>query len=207
MAGWVYDARARRYRDPDTGRFISSNRILEARDGFRESQRGGVETATTALVERGASLTQWQTEMRELIKTAFIDEYLLGRGGRNAMTQRDWGIIGRMLRDQYAFLRNFASDLSEGELSPAQARMRARMYIEASTQAYERGRAEAHGLPRLPQYPADGNTQCRANCKCHLEYDEKEAHWEVYWVMSAAEHCPDCIDLEGEWAPLVVPKG
>jgi hypothetical protein len=85
-------------------------------------------------------------------------------------------------------------------------RTRARMYINGSTRAFERAKSDSLGLPELRQYPGDGRTICRTNCQCHLSYAEREDHWEVTWVLGEAEHCPDCVTLSEQWAPLVVPK-
>lgn len=202
---YSWDTRASRYRGPD-GRFVPKSEVLKARDSFVERSIPAIDGLSNSLSSRSLSLSEWQVAMRREIKDAFIGEYLLGRGGQNAMTQRDWGIVGRALRDQYAFLRGFAEDVASGEMSPAQVRIRARMYAEASTWAYERARAEAHGLPNLPQYPADGNTRCLANCACHLEYEEQETSWDVYWLLGVAEHCVDCIGLNSSWDPLTVEK-
>jgi hypothetical protein len=158
------------------------------------------------LLSHNIDLQQWVLEMRRQTKTAYINEYLLARGGRGNMTQRDWGRLGGLLKRQYEYIQNFARDIDAGKASGGQIRTRARMYVNGATQAFERAKAESQGLPRLPQYPGDGQTQCRSNCQCGLHYEETDTHWNVFWRLGVAEHCPDCVRLAEEWKPLVVQK-
>jgi hypothetical protein len=146
--------------------------------------------------------------MRRQTKTAYINEYLLARGGRHNMVQSDWGRLGGLLKRQYEYINNFARDIDAGKVSggqirtrarmyvngaSGQIRTRARMYVNGATQAFERAKAESHGLPRLSQYPGDGQTVCRSNCQCGLHYVEHDDRWDVFWRLGVAEHCPDCI--------------
>ena len=86
------------------------------------------------------------------VSNIFSSQYLLAKGGRNAMFQADLDAIGEMLRTQYTFLQNFAEDVRAGELSQAQIAARSELYLDSSTQSHERGKAGRHGLV-LPQYP------------------------------------------------------
>ena len=52
--------------------------------------------------------------------TSFSSEYLLAKGGRNAMFQADLDAIQEMLTTQYTFLQNFAEKVRVGEYSQAQ---------------------------------------------------------------------------------------
>lgn len=205
---WLWDQRTKRYRSTDTGRFISAKQAISYRDQYTDTKIDSVGGLTDKLINRTVSLPEWESAMREEIKQTYIAEYLWGRGGRNNMTQRDWGILGQELREQYAYLSRFADQLAAGEITEAQARLRAKLYIEGSTQMFERAKSEGRGMRPLPQYPGDGNTQCLTNCRCHLEYEEEPNAWLVTWVIDPqAEHCPDCERLTEEWAPLVWAKG
>ena len=48
--------------------------------------------------------------------------------------------------------------------------------------------AQFSHLPLLTNSPGDGQTQCRGNCQCILEYTEQG----IYWRLFPAEHYPDC---------------
>ena len=101
--------------------------------------------------------------MRLAIKNEHLAQYMVGRGGKAQMTPRDYGIIGAILKEQYRYLDGFAADLAAGKLTPAQAIARARLYILNAQQSFWRGRSQAPGLPRLPPYPAAGDTECLVN--------------------------------------------
>jgi len=174
-----------------------TNRVIEA---------GGTDGLVADLFARRIDHQQWTLQARQQIKDQFIAQYLLGRGGRAAMTQADWGRLGAMLKTQYGFLQRFEQDLIDGKLSEAQAKMRLRMYLKAATQAHERALAIAKGIPPLPAYPGDGKTICRANCQCHWSCEQTEDEWLCTWTLGAAEHCPDCLDNAAKWNPLRVPK-
>lgn len=107
----------------------------------------------------------------------------------------EFGRVGQTLREQYAFLNKFAADIAAGRVSEAQALARIKMYGNACQQSYWAEYAErstglinwkispAENCPNclsnmagspytketLPNYPGDGSTQCKANCKCYLE--------------------------------------
>ena len=149
---------------------------------------------------------QWTLEARQEIKKTFIAQYVYAHGGPQSMAQADWGRLGSMIKGQYNYLRGFEQDLIDGKLSEAQAKARLRMYTKASRQAFEQGRAYAQGVPRLPAYPGDGNTQCLSNCACHWDLDEQPSEWLATWTLGAAEHCPDCLENASKWAPYRMPK-
>ena len=205
--GWVWEARAKRYRNRETGRFVGQEELRRLRDEYVDRLTERSDRLSERLFADEISVQRWTREMRELVKDAFAGQYMAARGGRNAMTQSDWGRVGRMVRDQYAWLQGFAEDLQAGKLTEGQARARAGLYMAASTQAFERGKQTSYGMPALPQYPGDGNTECRVNCKCHWQIRELKDRWEATWAMSLlAEHCDDCIVNAATWAPLVFMK-
>ena len=118
-----------------------------------------------------------------------------------------------MLRDQYHHLDGFAADIAAGRLSEAQIRARARMYVDAGHLAFERGRAEAFGMPTLPAYPGDGQTACLTRCWCswdHVPVIEQGVliGWDSTWKLeNRVDHCEDCPKNAKLWAPLFVPAG
>jgi len=84
----------------------------------------------------------WHQRMRDEIRRNYIQQYLAGRGGLEKMTAVDWGSVGGMIAEQYRWLDNFAAQIAAGELSAAQIRVRAQMYINSSREAYERASAQ-----------------------------------------------------------------
>lgn len=204
---WTYDQRSRRYRHTETGRFIGQRQMVDLRDQFVAAKRDTGTNLAQQLGRGDITIQQWELEMRRNVKTAFVDEYVLGKGGRNAMTQSDWGTVGRMVKDQYQFAHQFARDIADGKLSQAQIEARSRLYFESATQAYERGRVASYGAPTLPAYPGDSSTRCRANCKCNWSIEETETEWRCTWQLTpSAENCPDCQENARRWSPLVLSK-
>lgn len=216
MPLWAYDTRSHRYRvttegaqalGRKAGTYIAEKRIVDLRDRWIDVAKGRTDALAGQYARGQLSLEQWREGMRQEIRTNFINEYMLGHGGRNSMTPSDWGRIGQRVQVQYRYLDNFVNEIAAGNLSDAQIAARARMYVEASSAAFEQGNARARGAPDLPAFPGDGSTQCRSNCKCHWRLVESEREWRCYWQIAPAENCDDCLTRAGRWNPLIVPKG
>lgn len=204
---WRWNEDARRYIDTRTGRFISQQAMMGLRDTFATAMGGEARKATQALIDAGTpdGLVKWMQDMREIVKTATIDEYILGRGGRWQMTPSDWGRTGQMIREQYQYIQRFAGDILDGKLTPAQMLARAQMYGQCGTEAYEKGNAQAMGGLNLPAYPGDGSSECLVYCRCHWDIQDKTSHWEATWVLGPVEkHCPTCYGRSHDWAPLMI---
>lgn len=185
------------------GTFVSVDTLNDGREKFIDHQKQRAQKLVGDLVEERTNMTQWVLNMREELKQVHLAQYMLAKGGKNNMTQADYGRVGAVLREQYQYLNNFASDIVTRDLSEAQIRARMNLYFNNSNASFERGRAASHGL-QLPAYPADGATQCKSNCKCRWDIQEKETEWHCYWRLGEAEHCDDCVSNAGVWSPLVV---
>ena len=215
MALWNFDSRTRRYRvtadgaaatGQPVGTFVGQARMTVLRDSFIAEQKVATNLLAEQVANGNITIQQWTTGMRQVVKDSFIDQYTMAAGGRNSMTQADWGRVGRMVRDQYQYLDGFASDIASGRYTENGVAARARMYAESSSQAFERGNAVSRGMPDLPAYPGDGKTQCLSNCKCSWVIKETDTAWECTWKLNPAEHCEDCIANSERWAPLIISK-
>ncbi len=181
--------------------------LVDMRDEFTEGVLLESDRLISSLMETGKlDIQNWNLQMRELIKNTYRAQYELAIGGRENMTQADYGRLGGILQEQYRYLQGFTEDIASGKLSLGQAQYRARMYINSSTQAFERARAAGFGV-ELPQYPGDGSTQCLTNCKCEwdIKFDEDASAFVCYWKLGYAEHCPDCLDAAQLYNPYIVP--
>lgn len=170
---WRYDARALRYRDGDTGRFLSQAR---ARELVGQSLRasGNATDELARLVDAGMlAPADWRARMREEIKGEVIRQYLIGRGGRAQMTAADWGSVGGMIAEQYRHLDrkegNFYSLVADGALGEREIARRSRMYINSGREGHERALRRRLSGSR---------------------YNEE------HWVTTADESCSDCRDNE-----------
>lgn len=213
---WTWDPASRRYRasldgaealGQKPGTFVGQAKMLTLRDEFIDARKGHTNDLANQLATGAINLNQWTVAMRQEIKDNFICQYTLAHGGRNTLTQADYGRLGQMIKGQYQYLDNFAADIASGKFTEQALAARARMYIEASSHAFERGKVLQTGMPDLPAYPGDGNTRCLSNCKCSWQIKETDTAWEATWTLGLAEHCDDCISNAGRWNPLVMTKG
>lgn len=218
MPNWIYDRRTNRYRVTREGAanlglrpgtFIGQSERVRLRDEWTQAQKTIVDRLAIDYDNGRIPLSDWVLSMRQEVKINYIEQYLLGIGGRNNMTQADWGRLGYAIRTQYDYLQGFADDLMNAEppLSLAQIQNRARMYIDGATAMYERANALGKGMPDLPAYPADGSQACKSNCKCNWDIQQTDTEWVCTWVLEeGAEHCETCLTNAAQWAPLVIPK-
>ena len=213
---WTWEENTTRYRDADTGRFLSGSDI---RDLSSESIRvagGGTDQLARMLTDDQINVRDWETLMRQSIKREYVKQYLEGRGGVSQMTPQDWGSIGGMLADQYRYLDDFAVEIADTELTEAQIAMRSQMYIHSSREALSRATARAKDWPELPSHIADGSTICLTNDRCFWSGERVGAFWEMTWNLNFdAEHCTSeevdgqdrprgCIERAVLWNPLVI---
>ena len=161
---WYWDENVKRYRD-QRGRFLSRKAALAMAQDSMEATALSVEILAQYVADGVLSIDDWKASFRNTIKDEYIRQYLSAIGGRARMTQSDFGIIGRMLRDQYAYLDGFAGAMDG--MSEAAIRARMNMYINSAVQANERANAQL-----AQQWGAD----------------------EVFWdVDEAAENCDTCL--------------
>ena len=174
--GFRWDTTVARYRDNRTGRFVAESRILETAEGFANFTQRNMGNITQRYLDGRIDLNAWQSAMRQEIKDAHLVNAMAGRGGRNAMTQADWGRSGARLRQQYGYLDNLAWERYNGTVTDAQMMTRAKMYSGASRTSYYDGKTAAYQA---------------------AEFTEERR------VLNPAEHCADCIAYAGlDWQPI-----
>jgi hypothetical protein len=195
---WSYDPISGRFRGAN-GRFISQSAIESLVDG--RINRLGVELRRyTNMLSRGdITLDQWQQSVREALKLSHIQATVIGNGGKDTMSQSDWGRVGQRLRAEYAYLERFARDILAGSVSTPMALARIQLYAENVRGAYWEGTAirqekqgyslmrrildaqaqhcqecldyAARGVVSIGSLPLPGQRcSCRARCKCRVKY-------------------------------------
>ena len=200
MPSWTWHGKPTwRYRN-EKGRFASQSQIWQYGEKSLQSTTAEMREAALTLPP-----TEFEALMRRMIKMEVIKQYVLGRGGKDNLTQVDYGVMGGVIADQYRYLDAMMVAYQNGDISPAEVARRTAMYINSAREAYERANARARGLPLMPEYAGSGSA-CRGltNCKCAWEYHWRNNKWECYWTLGAAEHCELCIDHASEWNPLIV---
>lgn len=170
-----------RYRDRATGRFVSELNVRADLDKYIDAKNAKLDALTSQLRNREISLTDWQLQMRNELRTAHNNAAMVAKGGRDQMTNADWGRTGRELRTQYEYLDKWAADIASGKAPlDGRANARARLYGNASRGTYEQ--------QRKAMAADKGN-------------DEEMR------VLHAKESCQGCISWAGYWAPIgTLPK-
>ena len=202
---WEFNDTTKRYRNTLTGASITVSRRIELRDDLMLKRTPAIRRLVIQLRDGELSVQEYTLAMRRLIRKAYLSQYLLAKGGVNAITRRDITDIASLTLRQYGYLQNFARQIKNGELSINQIRARSEMYLHSSTQAYERGQAASFGID-LPEYPGDGNQICLSRCKCRWEITRKDdGTIEAYWRINiTAEHCKSCKDNRARWNPYII---
>ncbi len=198
---WYWDDSVKRYRNPTTGQFVGIDTMTSLRKEFQESQKSRLAGLTTVMDAGTINMPTYERQVKDIIRQTYIDLYVMGAGGRNNMTQADWGRIGGILREQYKYLDPFMDQIESGELSQAQIVARLKMYINSASESF--WRAVSRDMPfELPAYPGDGSTSCLTNCQCEWDITFiPEVGYDCYWRLGAAEHCEDCIERSTTWNP------
>jgi hypothetical protein len=208
-----------RYRDSKSGRFVPDDTVRGYVDRIAQSGQASSDVYAQLVSEGTISPREFGKRMRTDVKTAHLQQYILGRGGRDNMEPSDWGRVGRVLRDEYGLLDGFVADIESGALSQAQIAARASLYFDSARQSFENGNGAAYGFdPRLlPSVPGDDHQTCHGGCRCHWRYEKVfdlkgkliavNAFWEVDFT---AEHCAPtattrgCIQNAQDYNPFVI---
>lgn len=198
MRGYVYDERIGGYRDRETGRKVATKTVLNMVQLNNNYAKQNISEITDKFFDGRLTLPQWQDAIKAEIKQEWLVAMMAGRGGKDQMTQADYGRLGGRLSYEYRKLADFAIEIKSGNLSEAQIRARIALYADGARTGFwdglqaaqtaagkteERrilGEAEhcqscmayaAMGWQPLGSLPSPG-TQCEClhNCKCTKEY-------------------------------------
>lgn len=193
-----FDTNSQRYRDKSSGKFISQTRVRELTKKRIVQAAEDTQVIGDLLAQGKITVPTWEAATRDAIKQLHIQQYLLGIGGKQNMSQQDYGILGNAIQKQYEFLNNFAKELTTQGMSEAQFKARLNLYLNASRSSFERAQLESHRRSgylwekRLRtktescnpciEYAARGwqpigtlpeptqQCDCRANCGCYKIY-------------------------------------
>lgn len=201
-----------RYIDLATGRFVPFADVRDALESVMDTSAVRMHGLTQQLIDQQITLAEWQGGMMEQIKLSHTAAAASARGGWAQMSAADWGAAGRMVRDQYDFLRNFARQIADGtQALDGRALVRANMYgdaargtFEAMRQRYEilvngmeeeirlLGEADhcngcldqaALGWQPIGILDPIGTEECLTNCHCTKKFRKHGADGQ--WIISA----------------------
>lgn len=203
---WLWNPTKRLFQNIAKGITLTKAQLIKARDTFVTARAPTLAAITDRLIKGDISLTQWEGEMQQAIADQFTAQYLLGRGGTDAMTDADKAALAGAIAEQFGFLRTFTQDIAGGRLSAAQIGARAAMYGESSVQAHGMGQGAAFGID-LPCWPADGGTVCNARCRCSWDISDTGDAIEATWqTVGGNRVCDGCEERGAMYNPLVFPK-
>lgn len=174
--GW--NETAGRYIELSTGRFVKFTDVRDALESVIDVSSNRMLGLTQSMIDEQISLAEWQSGMMEQIKLAHTASAASARGGWAQMSQSDWGAAGKMIRDQYDYLRNFADEIASGKQRlNGTALVRTDLYGDAARGTFEQMRRRYERL---------------------MNGMEEERR-----VLGQADHCPGCLSqAEMGWQPI-----
>lgn len=158
------------------------------------------------------TIDQWQRAMQDELRRYHLVAAIIAAGGVALATAATLAIASRRSNEQIGFLNRFANELRSGVFpvdALARLRQRARSYSGAGEATFGESQDQAVGMPRLPAYPKDHQTDCVHNCRCRWEKKQLEGNgnWDCYWILGDANHCEQCPRRAVVWNPLKIRNG
>jgi hypothetical protein len=198
MADYRFDGKSQRYRDVESGRYISDEQVRAGVDAMVSLSAGRM--ADLSRQYRAGTITadRFLAGMMSEIKAAHVAGAIAAYGGREAMTAARWGTVGQQIRVQYSYARAMVGDVLDGrqrlngrlDSRSSQYAGAARATFEAVRRgqkrqagyAFERnvthsqeGCSQCQGLSSrgavpIGTLPPIGQRTCKNACKCEIVY-------------------------------------
>lgn len=198
VKGSVYrwNATANRYVDAK-GRFVSPAVLRAEIDKALASATVRARTLAESLRAGQITLDDWELGMRALSKDVHLYSAAAAKGGWSNLTAEDYGRVGRITRDEYAWIRNFRQQIADGLPLDGRFLVRTRLYAQAGRETFHKVERQnqlaqgktlersvlaasdhcdlcvseaARGWVLIGQLIPIGQRTCGRNCKCTIEY-------------------------------------
>lgn len=212
LPGFTWDPTSQRYRNNETGRYVSRRdilRLLEEQTNQADALLGAL---TAAFFEGAIAAAVWADQMQSELRRLHSQNRALAAGGWDRMTLRDWGAVGGRLRDDYARVQRLATEIRNGTVTLPQALNRVNGYVGNGRVQFwnaerERRRAEPgqavveirylgaaehcdscveyydRGWCMAGQLPSPGvDSECSTHCRCTLEHRQVAADELGEWL-------------------------
>src|SRR5574343_416241 len=168
--GWQPGAGAAgRYRDRATGRFVSELTVRGDLDKYIDAKNAKLDSLTTQLRNREISLADWQTQMRNELRTAHTNAAMVARGGRDQMTNADWGRTGRELRTQlYGDASRKTYEQNRRAAAATNGNNLERRILHAAESCQDCIEYAGRGWQPIGTLPRIRQNQCRTKRKCTM---------------------------------------
>ncbi len=182
------------------GHRVAAARLAEALDALTQQASDELGALTGRVLSGDLGTLEWRAACQEVLRQLHVAAAAVGFGGTEQLDASARGWIGSQLRAQYDYLSRFALDLVQGTVSDAQAHARIDQYANMAWATYQRARGRqlagqgftqernvlsavhhcdecsslaGRGWVPLGTLPPVGGRECRANCRCHIEYGER----------------------------------
>jgi hypothetical protein len=194
---YTYQESTGRYRDNQTGRFLSQVQVEQAISGVLSGLSDEARSLATRLRQNTLSLEEWRAAMRDLIKDAHLYQAALARGGWAQLNLNELGRIGAVVRYHYGRLERFARQIANELPLDGAYYNRVQWYVNMARPSYytvragvERGLGhefeqnilgasehcggclDATALGKVPigTLPPIGTRTCKGGCQCRIRY-------------------------------------
>lgn len=194
--GW--NERLGRYID-SSGKMVSFSAVRDELEHVIDAASDRMAALSLSLQQGNISLAEWQSGMMENIKIAHVASTASANGGWAQMSQSDWGFTGSLIKPQYQYLQNFVEQIADGSQAlDGRLLVRTDMYGDAARGSFEEMRRRyeklsngmeegrrvlgesdhcedcldyaSEGWMPIDDVPAIGDSVCKVNCHCTIEY-------------------------------------
>lgn len=182
MPDFVYSKSTGNYRYKSSGNAVPPERVNGWVDRLAEKAKENLGRIAEDHRTGRINLAEWVIQTGEELRNAHRAVTIIAAGGKQNMTQSDWGFAGAMIRAQLQYLNNFANIIENRpdgtELTQAFV-LRAQSYAAAIYETYEKARRR--------RIIAEGQAELEENV-----------------LEEGAEHCVGCLEAT---AAGIVPVG
>lgn len=171
-----WNAVASRYLD-ERGKFVGRKAVRTELDYALEQATRRARALAEDLRRGAIPLDAWRREIRGVVKQVHLYSAASAKGGWAQLSPADYGRIGRLVRDEYAFLERFRGEIASGkETLDGRFLARVELYTLAGRQTY-------HSVERA-MMAEHGQTEERS-------------------ILGDADHCEGCLaEAAAGWVPI-----
>jgi len=155
------------------GSFISRAAVLNQTRLYLDRQKVELGALGDRLSTRSITLSEFQREAGNNLRRIHIASAVLGKGGRDKMTQSDWDKVQETIKRQLYKgrgedgkpfgIKHLAAEWKAGKVSPAQLKARLGLYAQSGVISYstaELNEAKKRGVKRGKRVLAIGGDHC-----------------------------------------------
>jgi hypothetical protein len=166
---YTYDRSMAVYRD-ENGREVPREDVRADAQYHALMASNQLKNLTRKALAKEMTADEFEERFSAILKKAHIQAGIAGRGGKENTHLIHYGAIGRELKEQYRFMRQFANDMVDGKLTEKQAIARAGQYGASTLKSYsvaELSAIEESSLTEGQRSLTPGVQHCE-NCKSYV---------------------------------------